>query len=289
MSTVTAFPLDIDNLKQVEMPNAVPVFEKYTINDNQNRYMELNGIGMKYQSPSYETAAVENVSFHVERGEFISIVGPSGCGKSTLLSIIAGLLPDYTGEIKINNNLIKGTAPEIGYMFQNDQLFEWRSVWGNAILGLEIRRMKTRENIEYVKHLLKTYGLYEFKDKRPSELSGGMRQRAALIRTLAVKPEILLLDEAFSALDYQTRLAVCEDVYKIIKNEGKTVILVTHDISESISMSDRVIVLSRRPAAIRAIHDIRFSLAGRTPLLCREAPEFRSYFNRIWKELDIHM
>lgn len=251
--------------------------------------MKLDGIGMKYQSPQDEITALENITFEVEKGEFISIVGPSGCGKSTLLSVMAGLLPDYSGSVEICGKKVTETAAEIGYMLQSDQLFQWRSVWQNVLLGLEIRRMKTAENMEYAKKLLKTYGLYEFSDKRPSELSGGMRQRAALIRTLAVRPEILLLDEAFSALDYQTRLAVCEDIYSIIKQEQKTAVLVTHDISEAISMSDRVIVLTKRPATVRSIHKISFDLDVRSPMACRETAQFRVYFNDIWRELDVHV
>ena len=174
-------------------------------------------------------------------------------------------------------------------MLQKDYLFEWRSILQNVTLGLEIRKTLNSKNEEYVHRLLETYGLYEFKDKYPSQLSGGMRQRAALIRTLVLKPDILLLDEAFSALDYQTRLAVTEDIYSIIKRENKTAILVTHDISESISMADRVVVLTKRPAYIKSIHTIELTCEIRTPFSSREAPEFRHYFNTIWKELDVHV
>lgn len=254
------------------------------------RYIvEIQGLGMKYHSLNGEINALENVNLNVEKGEFISIVGPSGCGKSTLLSLISGLLTPTSGSIKINGNPVFETSKEVGYMLQKDYLFEWRTILENVLLGIEIRRNKTRESVEYVLELLKTYGLYEFKDKYPEQLSGGMRQRAALIRTLAVKPEILLLDEAFSALDYQTRLAVTEDIYSIIKRENKTAILVTHDIAESISMADRVVVLTRRPATIKNIHKIELSCKNRSPLSCREAPEFRHYFNEIWKELDVHV
>jgi NitT/TauT family transport system ATP-binding protein len=233
--------------------------------------------------------AIENIEFHVEEGEFISIVGPSGCGKSTLLSLISGLIAPTAGDISINGRSINGTSEEVGYMLQKDHLFEWRNILENVLLGLEIRQSLTTEAKEYVIQLLKTYGLYEFIHKYPDQLSGGMRQRAALIRTLATRPEILLLDEAFSALDYQTRLAVTEDIYGIIKKENKTVILVTHDIAEGISMADRVVVLSKRPATIRNIHQINLSCETRTPLCSREAPEFRRYFNTIWKELDVHV
>jgi len=244
---------------------------------------------MNYQSPNGEIPAITDIDLDILKGEFICIVGPSGCGKSTLLSIIAGLLKPSHGSIKINGNYITNTSMEVGYMLQKDYLFEWRSILQNIMLGLEIRKTLGSENKEYVYHLLETYGLFDFKDKYPSQLSGGMRQRAALIRTLVLKPDILLLDEAFSALDYQTRLAVADDIYSIIKKENKTAILVTHDIAESISMADRVVVLSNRPAYIKSIHNIELTCYVRTPFSSREAPEFRHYFNTIWKELDVHV
>lgn len=251
--------------------------------------VEIRGLGMKYQSLNGEITAIDNISLSVDEGEFISVVGPSGCGKSTLLSLVSGLIVPTSGEILVNGVKINGASSKVGYMLQKDHLFDWRTIAENVLLGLEIRGLLSRENKEYATHLLKLYGLYEFKNKYPSQLSGGMRQRAALIRTLAVKPRILLLDEAFSALDYQTRLAVAEDIYSIIKKENKTAILVTHDIAESISMADRVVVLSGRPATVKNIHRIKLSCDNRTPLCSREAPEFRNYFNQIWKELDIHV
>lgn len=244
---------------------------------------------MNYQSPNGEIPAITNINLDISKGEFICIVGPSGCGKSTLLSIIAGLLKPSQGSILINGNCITGTSNEVGYMLQKDYLFEWRSILQNVMLGLEIKNALNSENKEYVYQLLETYGLYEFRDKYPSQLSGGMRQRAALIRTLVLKPDILLLDEAFSALDYQTRLAVTEDIYSIIKKENKTAIMVTHDIAESISMADRVVVLTNRPATVKGIHKIELTCDVRTPFTSREAPEFRHYFNVIWKELDVHV
>lgn len=236
-----------------------------------------------------EIEAIKEISFEVEEGEFISVVGPSGCGKSTLLSIISGLFTPTDGSVYINDRKVSGISPDTGYMLQNDNLLEWRSILKNTQLGLEIRRMLTPENKKYVEELLGNYGLFEFKDKYPSQLSGGMRQRAALIRTLAVRPEILLLDEAFSALDYQTRISLTDDVYRILKKENKTVVMVTHDISEAISMSDRVIVLTKRPASIKSIHNIRFPFDESSPLQRRNNPGFRSYFNEIWKELDVHV
>jgi NitT/TauT family transport system ATP-binding protein len=243
---------------------------------------------MKYHSLNGEIPALDQIDFTVKRGEFVCIVGPSGCGKSTLLSIIDGLLRPTRGEILIEGLPISGTSSKVGYMLQKDYLFEWRTIWENVILGLEICKSLSRQSKTYVKELLETYGLYDFKDKYPQQLSGGMRQRAALIRTLAVQPEILLLDEAFSALDYQTRLLVTEDIYSIIKKENKTALMVTHDIAESISMADRVIVLSQRPAVVTQIHDIRLSCEPRTPINSRNAAEFKLYFNEIWKELDVH-
>ena len=174
----------------------------------------------------------------------------------------------------------------IGYMLQRDHLFEWRTIYSNVLLGLEISRTLTPERKEKVGEMMETYGLKSFSNARPSELSGGMRQRAALIRTLAMEPDLLLLDEPFSALDYQTRLNVCDDIGKIIKKEGKTAILVTHDISEAISMADRVIVLAARPAYVKKKIPIRFAMEERTPMKARSAPEFKTYFNAIWKELN---
>ncbi len=252
--------------------------------------VEINNISMNYQSPNGEIPAITNISLQVEKGEFICIVGPSGCGKSTLLSIMAGLVKPSSGSILIHGReATSSSSLQVGYMLQKDYLFEWRTIEQNVMLGLEISRSETPENVRYVKELLRTYGLLDFKSKYPSQLSGGMRQRAALIRTLALKPEILLLDEAFSALDYQTRLAVSEDIYSIIKKENKTAVLVTHDIAESISMADRVVVLTGRPATLKSIHNISLTCPERTPFTSREAPEFRYYFNKIWKELDVHV
>lgn len=240
--------------------------------------LQIQDIDKIYQSENGEIEALKDINFNIQEGEFVSIIGPSGCGKSTLLSIIAGLENKTSGEVYIDGKL--------GYMLQKDNLLEWRTIYKNVILGLEIQKNNTEENQKYVIELLKKYGLYEFKDKYPTQLSGGMRQRVALIRTLAIRPNILLLDEAFSALDYQTRLMVTEDMYKILKNENKTVLMVTHDISEAISMSDRVVVLSKRPATVKKIYNIEFDIDNRTPLNCRESPKFSEYFNLMWKELE---
>lgn len=251
--------------------------------------LEIKNVTMTYQDTNNEVTAIDNITFNVREGEFIAIIGPSGCGKSTLLSIICGILKPSSGEVYVKGIKTSGITPKIGYMLQNDNLLEWRTIYKNVIMGLEIQHRINPASLEYVDKLLKTYGLYEFRDSYPSQLSGGMRQRAALIRTLVTQPDILLLDEAFSALDYQTRLAVTDDVYSIIKKEKKTTVMVTHDIPESISMADRVVVFSKRPAVIQKIHDIVFpEIDVRTPLLCRKSPDFSSYFDLLWKELEVY-
>jgi len=251
--------------------------------------VNISNVAMNYQSPNGEINALKNINFSINDGEFVSIVGPSGCGKSTLLSIISGLLAPTSGQVFLYGEQLAGPSQKAGYMLQKDHLFEWRTILQNVLLGVEIQKQITPETKQKAVTFLQTYGLYEFRSKYPDQLSGGMRQRAALIRTLMTDPRILLLDEAFSALDYQTRLAVTEDIYTIIKKEKKTVILVTHDIAEAISMADRVIVLSHRPGTIQKIYNISLTCSKRTPLSSREAPEFRCFFQDIWKELDIHV
>ena len=253
-----------------------------------NEILEVKNLGKKYQNKDGEIQALKNVNFRVKKGEFVSIIGPSGCGKSTLLSIIAGLEEKTEGEIYIENEKVEGISPKIGYMLQRDCLLEWKTILANTLFGLEIKGLKNKESIVYVEELLKKYHLYEFKNKYPSELSGGMRQRVALIRTLAIKPKILLLDEAFSALDYQTRIMVTKDIYSILKKEKITALIVTHDISEAISMADRVLVLSKRPGTIKDIHKINFEIENRTPLNCRQSPKFSMYFDTLWKELGVN-
>ncbi|MGN0431002.1 MAG: ABC transporter ATP-binding protein [Lachnospiraceae bacterium] len=247
--------------------------------------LELKDISYSYHSLLAETPALSHISFHIDLGEFVAIVGPSGCGKSTLLSIIAGLLTPEEGTISFQNPDGSLHYPKIGYMLQRDHLFEWRTVYQNTILGLEIKKQLTPENIENVLQLMRDYDLYKFKDKKPSELSGGMKQRAALIRTLALKPSLLLLDEPFSALDYQTRLTVSADICQIIRETGKTALLITHDLSEAISLADRVIILSRRPATVKCEVPIHLSLPKDSALASRNAPEFPYYFNLLWEAL----
>ena len=227
-----------------------------------------------------EMEVLKNISFTLHEGEILSLLGPSGSGKSTILNILTNLLEPTSGEVSI-----KGT---IGYMFQKDHLLEWRSIMDNITLGLEIMHKKNdKKSMERIERLLKTYGRWEFRNMYPKELSGGMRQRVALIRTLSVDPSILLLDEPFSALDYQTRLMVNDDVYKVIKNENKSVILVTHDISEAIAMGDKVAVLSKRPSTIKNTYDIDLDLgSSKTPFKSRKVPAFQTYFDLLWKELD---
>ena len=248
--------------------------------------VEINNICMNYHSLTAETPALKNISFSVQEGHFLSIVGPSGCGKSTLLNIIAGLITPSCGEIVINCLDNSSSFSKIGYMFQKDQLFDWLTVWDNVLLGLKINHCITADNKNRVKNLLVSYNLWEFRNHHPRELSGGMRQRVALIRTLALSPEVLLLDEPFSALDYQTRLNISDEVYEIIKKEKKTTIMVTHDISEAISMSDDIIILSNRPAVVTKAITLKFEENFPCPLKRRESPSFRVYFNEIWKELN---
>lgn len=233
-----------------------------------------------------ETKAIENVNFSIEKGEFVSIIGPSGCGKSTLLNIISGLLKPSDGKIIYIDKDINNRLDKMGYMFQKDYLFKWLSVRSNVLLGLKIKGLDNEENIKRADKLLDNYQLSKFKNHKPAELSGGMRQRVALIRTLALNPDVLLLDEPFSALDYQTRLKVCDDVKSIIKREGKTAIMVTHDLGEAIATSDRIIVLTKRPAKVKLDVKITFKNAEATPFQRRKEPEFNEYFNLLWKELD---
>lgn len=250
------------------------------------KLLELKTVGYSYHTMQGETPALTNINFTVFKGEFLAIVGPSGCGKSTLLSLLCGLLEPEHGSILLYGQKLfhKGNG-SIGYMLQHDHLFEWRTIEQNVMLGPEIQKTLTPARREAISDMLKTYGLYKFKDAKPSQLSGGMRQRAALIRTLALEPELLLLDEPFSALDYQTRLTVGDDIGTILKKEKKTAILVTHDLSEAVSLGDRVLILSRRPGTIQNIITIKFP-ENLSPLERRNAPEFKDYFNMIWKEMN---
>ncbi len=243
--------------------------------------LECKNICFSYHNLNGETKALTNISFQVNKGEFLAIVGPSGCGKSTLLSIIARLLEPESGEIIFHEqeNL------KIGYMLQQDHLLEWRTIWKNILLGPEITKALTKQKEDLALKLLSDYGLLKFKDKKPSELSGGMKQRAALIRTMVMEPKLLLLDEPFSALDYQTRLMVSSDIGNIIRASGITAILITHDLSEAIPLADRILVLTKRPATIKKNIPVHLSLSDNSPLAARNAPEFNDLFTLLWKEI----
>ena len=248
-----------------------------------NKLLEIKNLKKYYHDSRGEILAIDNISLTINENEFISIIGTSGCGKSTLLSILAGLIKKSDGEIVFNKKNFK-----IGYMLQKDSLFPWRTILDNCLIGLEINNSLTKESKGRVISMLNKYGLKDFIDKYPNSLSGGMKQRVALIRTLATNPDILLLDEPLSALDYQTRLALSNDLYKIIKEEKKTAIMVTHDLAEAISMSDRIVVLSKRPSKIKKIIDINYT-SRKTPMENRREKEFDSYYNLLWKELDINV
>lgn len=247
--------------------------------------LELKNVNLTYYSKTTETNALKDVDFFVDEGEFIAIVGPSGCGKTTLLSLVSGILKPTSGRIFLNGKEVTGVNEDVGYMLQHDHLFEWRNIKQNIRLGLEIQKKLTPENSDRINDLIEKYGLKEFAKSFPHQLSGGMRQRAALIRTLATNPSVLLLDEPFGALDFQTRLNVCDDVYSIIKKEQKTALLVTHDINEAISMADRIIILSKRPATVKNIHVTNLGTYS-SPLSRRESPDFSKQFEKIWKELN---
>lgn len=247
-----------------------------------NSILEIKNLKKMYHDDDDEIVAIEDISLNINKGEFISIVGPSGCGKSTLLSVLSNLEEKSNGEILLNKNL------KIGYMLQKDSLFPWRTILENCLIGLEITNSLNDTTKKRVIRLLETYGLKEFMNKYPDSLSGGMRQRVALIRTLATNPDILLLDEPFSALDYQTRLALSDDVYKIIKDEGKTAIMVTHDLAEAISMSNRIVVLTKRPSKVKCIYTIDLTNKT-TPMNNRKCKEFNYYYDKIWRDLDVHI
>ena len=250
---------------------------------NLNDILVIKNLSKIYHTNKSEILAIDNLNLNIKEGEFVAIVGPSGCGKTTLLSILCGLENKSDGELVFSKNDIR-----IGYMLQNDTLFPWLNILDNCLLGLRVNNNVNDENIEMVINLLNVYGLGDFIYKYPNNLSGGMRQRAALIRTLAINPDILLLDEPFSALDYQTRLAVSDDVWKIIKKEKKTTIMITHDVAEAISMADRVIVLTDRPASVKCEYVIEMENKS-TPMNNRNNIRFKDYYDKIWKDIDIHV
>ena len=250
-----------------------------------NEILKLENISLAYQTDTDEIRALSSISFDVKSGEFVAIIGPSGCGKTSILSIVAGLLKPSGGKVTLCGKEVKKGKTSIGYMLQRDELFPWRTIEENAYLPLEVKKNKSKTEKDKVSALLKKYGLWEFRKKYPSQLSGGMRQRTALIRTMASSPELLLLDEPFSALDYQTRLSVCDDLYDIIKKEQKTALLVTHDISEALSTADRIVVLTKRPSKVLNVHIIDLDKTE-SPLKRREDPRFSGWFERMWRELN---
>lgn len=242
--------------------------------------LEVNNLYKSYYTLKDELKVLDNISFKVYENDFIGIIGPSGCGKSSILNILAKLDNEFNGDLKYRDNI------KIGYMLQEDALFDWLTIYENAIIGLKIKKILNKENVRYVNNLLMKYNLYEFRNKYPCELSGGMKQRLALIRTLAIKPDILLLDEPYCALDYHTRLKVSNDVFNILKEENKTAIIVTHDIEEAISMCNKIIVLSNRPAHIKRIYDIELEDKS-SPIENRKCRNFSYYYELLWKEIDV--
>lgn len=247
---------------------------------------EIKHVSFAYHTVQGETPTLSDIHFQVPEGQFLSIVGPSGCGKSTLLNLLAGMLTPEEGSVLLHGEpLTPGNRCRIGYMLQQDYLLEWRSILNNVLLGPEIRKEKNDTYKKRALDLLTQYGLSDFADAKPSQLSGGMRQRAALMRTLILEPELLLLDEPFSALDYQTRLTVGDEIGSIIRTHKKTAILVTHDLSEAVSLSDRIIVLSKRPGTVKKDISLTFE-PGITPMERRNSQLFKDYFNTIWKELN---
>ena len=245
-----------------------------------NNILKVSHISASYQEGKQRKTVLHDISFELHENEILGLVGESGCGKSTILSLIAGLIQPNSGKIAV--------SAEIGYMLQKDHLLDWLSIKDNITLGPRIHHKLTPEKESWADKMLEEYGLAPFADARPSQLSGGMRQRAALIRTLALSPGLLLLDEPFSALDYQTRLTVSDDIYRILRTQHMSAVLVTHDISEAISFCDRIIVLTSRPASVKKTFDIHLTLdEDRTPFKARMAPEFKDYFNEIWGELNV--
>ncbi|MFW5329649.1 ABC transporter ATP-binding protein [Hydrogenophaga sp. ZJX-1] len=254
--------------------------------------IEVRDVALRYFTPEGETQALDRINLTVGAGEFVSLIGQSGCGKSTLLSLMAGILEPSSGEVFVRGERVKGPSQRVGYMLQQDYLFEWRTILDNAMLGAEIQGRDLKQSRERAAHLLHKCGMGDFLNHYPRQLSGGMRQRVALARTLVTEPEVVLLDEPFSALDSQTRLAIADEVVEVLREEGKSVVLVTHDIAEAIAMTDRVVVLSRRPGRIKSEHRMLFPSCsnGRpSPFEVRSLPEFNTYFSSLWDELDVHV
>jgi NitT/TauT family transport system ATP-binding protein len=254
--------------------------------------VELRDVGLHYFGTEQETEALAGISLQIRPGEFVAVIGQSGCGKSTLLSLIAGILPPTSGTVFVDGIAVSRPSRKVGYMLQQDYLFEWRTILENTLLGAEIQGEDMRKARTRASQLLTRYGLGKFLDYLPRQLSGGMRQRVALARTLCTNPDIVLLDEPFSALDSQTRIALADEIAEALRLEGTTAILVTHDIAEAISMADRVVVMSRRPGRFKSDHAIRFATSDGTrpaPFAARDTPEFNKYFNTLWRQLEVHV
>ena len=256
-------------------------------NDTPTEAIRVDNLVMKFVSNAEVVTAIAGLSFSIRSREFVSLVGPSGCGKSTCLGLIAGLQRPSSGEIRICGNLVVGPSRNVGFMLQKDLLMPWRTLIGNVLFGLEIQGKGGRDAHDRAMHYLERFGLQDFAGRRPWELSGGMRQRVALIRTLLVDPDIILLDEPFSALDFQTRLLLENELWRTLQEEGKTVFLITHDISEAISMSDRILVLSKRPGRLKVTIDVGLASQVRSPLEARKHPDFNRFFGQVWEQLDV--
>ncbi len=248
--------------------------------------VQLKGVTHAYLGDLEASLAVEDLNLTVEKGEFVSLVGPSGCGKTTILSIIAGLMKPSRGEVVINGRSMNGPSPEVGYMLQQDYLFPWRSILDNAVLGLELTGCLNEETKQKTLELLQDMGLKDKAQAYPAQLSGGMRQRVALVRTLATDPGLLLLDEPFSALDYQIKLQLEDLVSETLRRRGTTAVLVTHDLSEAIAVSSRVILLQRNPGKIRKVFPVPEVIRAAPPLYARDQAGFAELFHEIWQEME---
>jgi NitT/TauT family transport system ATP-binding protein len=234
-----------------------------------------------------EVTAIANIGFDLKRGETLGIVGPSGCGKTTLFNIVSGLLVPTAGSITVNGKRVQDARGHVGYMLQKDLLLPWRNVLDNVIIGLQVRHTPRREAEKIARELINAYGLKGFENAYPSSLSGGMRQRVAFMRTLAFSPDVILLDEPFSALDSQTRLLLQADVLRIIRERHCSVVLVTHDVGEAITMCDRIVVITSRPGRVKSVHTIGIPAELRHPLKIRKQPRFNELYETIWDELGI--
>ena len=280
----------MNSKSQIEIKKMVNVDSNSAHASKPRVVMKVDSIGMIFQNPGMtDLIALGEVSFDLREHEILAVVGPSGCGKTTIFNIIAGLIEPTQGSVHVQEKLVQGATGQVGYMLQKDMLLPWRTVIENVILGLEVRGGSDKVAREKAMQLIEAYGLKGFENNRPATLSGGMRQRVAFMRTLAFDPDVILLDEPFSALDFQTRILLQGEVMKIIRERGKSAILVTHDISEAITMADRVLVLSHRPSYVKKIYNIELSLSDRDPVHVRKNLDYQKYFDQIWTDLDIQI